>query len=47
MTCTDCPRLKAMQALEALERLGTAQAVADELGLTRSAVSHILRRLEG
>jgi LysR family glycine cleavage system transcriptional activator len=35
-----------MQALEALERLGTAQAVADELGLTRSAVSHILRRLE-
>jgi LysR family glycine cleavage system transcriptional activator len=41
------PSLKAMQALEALERLGTAQAVADEMGLTRSAVSHILRRLEG
>lgn len=41
------PSIKAMQALEALERLGTAQAVADEIGLTRSAVSHILRRLEG
>jgi LysR family glycine cleavage system transcriptional activator len=40
------PSIKAMQALEALERLGTAQAVADEMGLTRSAVSHILRRLE-
>ena len=35
-----------MQALEALERLGSAGAVADEMALTRSAVSHILRRLE-
>ena len=40
------PSLKAMQALEALERLGSASAVADEMALTRSAVSHILRRLE-
>ena len=40
------PSLKAMQALEALERLGSAGAVADEMALTRSAVSHILRRLE-
>jgi LysR family glycine cleavage system transcriptional activator len=41
------PSLKAMQALEALERLGSASAVADEMALTRSAVSHMLRRLEG
>lgn len=41
------PPLNALRALEALERLGTAQAVADELSLTRSAVSHMLRRLEG
>jgi LysR family glycine cleavage system transcriptional activator len=40
------PSLKAMQALEALERHGSASAVADEMALTRSAVSHMLRRLE-
>lgn len=40
------PSLKSMQALEALDRLVTAQAVADEMALTRSAVSHMLRRLE-
>ena len=40
------PSTRSMQALEALERLGTAQAVADEMSLTRSAVSHMLRRLE-
>lgn len=40
------PPLNALRALEALERLGSAQAVADELALTRSAVSHMLRRFE-
>jgi LysR family glycine cleavage system transcriptional activator len=40
------PPLNALRALEALERLGTAQSVADEMALTRSAVSHMLRRLE-
>ena len=40
------PPVKAMRALEALERLKSAGAVADELSLTRSAVSHMLRRLE-
>jgi LysR family glycine cleavage system transcriptional activator len=40
------PPLNALRALEALERLGTAQAVADELSLTRSAISHMLRRFE-
>lgn len=40
------PPVKAMQALEALDRLGSTTAVADEMVLTRSAVSHMLRRLE-
>ena len=40
------PPVKAMRALEALDRLGSAGAVADDLSLTRSAVSHMLRRLE-
>lgn len=40
------PPVKAMRALEALDRLRSAGAVADEMSLTRSAVSHMLRRLE-
>ena len=40
------PSLRGAQALEALDRLGSAALAADELGLTRSAVSHTLRRLE-
>ena len=40
------PSLKSLQALETLDRLGSAGAVAEELALTRSAVSHMLRRLE-
>ncbi len=40
------PPVKAMRALEALDRLKSAGAVADEMSLTRSAVSHMLRRLE-
>ena len=40
------PPVKAMRALEALDRLRSAGAVAEELSLTRSAVSHMLRRLE-
>jgi DNA-binding transcriptional LysR family regulator len=40
------PPVKAVQALEALDRLGSLLAVADEMALTRPAVSHMLRRLE-
>lgn len=40
------PSLKAAQAIEALERLGSITLVAEELALSRSAVSHMLRRLE-
>lgn len=40
------PSVKALQALVALHRLGSTTAVADEMSLTRSAVSHMLRRLE-
>ena len=40
------PPVKAMRALEALDRLRSAGAVAEEMSLTRSAVSHMLRRLE-
>lgn len=46
-TYSRLPSLKALRALEALDRLGSAGAVADEMALTRSAVSHMLRRLEG
>jgi len=40
------PPVKAVQALEALDRLGSLSAVANEMALTRPAVSHMLRRLE-
>lgn len=40
------PPLKAIQALEAVARLGSVHRAAEELNLTRSAVSHQLRSLE-
>lgn len=41
------PSLPSILALEALDRLGTASAAADELGLTQGAVSKQLQVLEG
>lgn len=40
------PSITALRALEALERLGSASAVADEMALTQSAVSRQLQTLE-
>lgn len=40
------PSLSALRALEALDRLGTATAAAEELALTQSAVSRQLQHLE-
>ncbi len=40
------PPLSALRALEALDRLGSATAVAEELNLTQSAVSRQLKTLE-
>ncbi|GGH18008.1 transcriptional regulator, LysR family [Cribrihabitans marinus] len=40
------PSLAALRALEALDRLGSASAVAEELSLTQSAVSRQLQALE-
>lgn len=40
------PPLSALEALEALARLGSVSAAAQDLGLTQSAVSHKLRALE-
>ena len=40
------PSISSLRALEALERLGSATAVADELNQTQSAVSRQLRSLE-
>jgi LysR family transcriptional regulator, glycine cleavage system transcriptional activator len=40
------PPLHTLKALEAIARLGTVRAAADELGVTRSAVSHRLAMLE-
>ncbi len=40
------PSLSSLRALEALERLGSATAVADELSLTQSAISRQLQTLE-
>ena len=40
------PPMQALRALEALDRLDSATAVAEELGLTQSAVSRQLRGLE-
>ncbi len=39
------PSISALIALEALDRLGTVEAAAGEMNLTRSAVSHKLRQL--
>ena len=41
------PSIPSLLALEALERLGTASAVAEELALTQGAVSKQLKVLEG
>jgi LysR family glycine cleavage system transcriptional activator len=40
------PSLQAIRALDALSRLGSMARAADELNLTRSAISHQLRMLE-
>jgi LysR family transcriptional regulator, glycine cleavage system transcriptional activator len=40
------PSIPALMALEAVERLGTASAAADELALTQGAVSRALKALE-
>ena len=40
------PPLHALQALEAFARLGTVWEAAEDLGITRSAVSHRLAMLE-
>jgi LysR family transcriptional regulator, glycine cleavage system transcriptional activator len=40
------PPIPALMALEALDRLGTASAAADELSLTQGAVSRALQALE-
>ncbi len=40
------PPISALRALEALDRLGSASAVADEMALTQSAVSRQLQTLE-
>ena len=40
------PSLTALRAIDALARLGSATAVAEELGLTQSAVSRQLQALE-
>jgi LysR family glycine cleavage system transcriptional activator len=43
---THLPSMKALRALEAVGRLGSVRQAAEELSLTRSAVSHQLRFLE-
>lgn len=40
------PSISSLRALEALDRLGSASAVADELSLTQSAISRQLQALE-
>ena len=40
------PSIASLRALESLDRLGSASAVAEELALTQSAVSRQLRVLE-
>ncbi len=44
--CPILPPISALRALEALDRLGSATAVADEMALTQSAVSRQLQTLE-
>ena len=41
------PSYNALRAFEAVVRLGTVSAAANELHVTQSAVSHLLRQLEG
>ncbi len=41
------PPISALRALEALDRLGSASAVAEEMALTQSAISRQLQTLEG
>lgn len=41
------PPIPALMALEAVDRLGTASAAADELNLTQGAISRALQGLEG
>ncbi len=41
------PPIPALMALEAVARLGTASAAADELSLTQGAISRALQGLEG
>ena len=43
---TRIPPLHALQALDAFERLGTVWEAAEDLGITRSAVSHRIAMLE-
>jgi LysR family glycine cleavage system transcriptional activator len=43
---TQFPSLASLRAIEALDRLGTASAVAHELGMTQSAVSRQLQQFE-
>ena len=40
------PPIPALMALEAVDRLGTASAAADELSLTQGAISRALQALE-
>lgn len=47
MARRNLPSLRALTAFEAAARLGSFRRAADELGITRSAVSHQIRALEG
>ncbi len=46
MARRDLPPLRALTAFEAAARLGSFRRAADELGITRSAVSHQIKALE-
>ena len=46
MARRDLPPLRALTAFEAAARLGSFRMAADELGITRSAVSHQIKLLE-
>lgn len=46
MTKRNLPPLRALTAFEAAARLGSFRRAADELGLTRSAISHQIKALE-
>ncbi|MGI9464548.1 MAG: transcriptional regulator GcvA [Aestuariivirgaceae bacterium] len=47
MARRDLPPLRALTAFEAAARLGSFRRAAEELGITRSAVSHQIKALEG